>query len=71
LISNFETILTNLSPNMNPPYTKQPISSLSLDQIECFFVALEVLNGRLKKKLTTKKGAMCKKLISFEILSVW
>ncbi len=30
------------------PYTKQPISSLFFDQIECFFVAMEVLNGRLQ-----------------------
>jgi cytochrome c oxidase assembly protein Cox11 len=30
-----------------PLYTKQPISSLYLNQIECFFIALEVLNARL------------------------
>jgi hypothetical protein len=31
-----------------PFYTIQPTSSWFLDQIECFFVALEVLNGRLQ-----------------------
>jgi cytochrome c oxidase assembly protein Cox11 len=31
-----------------PPNTKQLISSSFLDKIECFFVTLEVLNGRLK-----------------------
>jgi hypothetical protein len=29
-----------------PPYTKQPTSSF-FNQIECFFIALEVLNARL------------------------
>jgi len=31
-----------------PLYTKQPISSSFFDQIECFFIALEVLNKRLQ-----------------------
>jgi hypothetical protein len=54
-----------------PPYTKQPISSSFLDQIECFLIALEVLMKGYKIYFNKKKGAMCKKWTSFEILSVW
>jgi hypothetical protein len=47
-ISKVETILTNLSLNINPLTQNNTYSPRSLMKLN-FFSALEVLNGRLRK----------------------
>jgi glutathione peroxidase-family protein len=52
-----------------PLYTKQSISFLFLNQIE-FFYNIGNVKWNVTKFILAKKGAMCKKSISFEILNV-
>jgi hypothetical protein len=47
LISKFETIWTNLSPNMNPFTQNNPYPFYSLTKLN-FFITLEMLNGMLQ-----------------------
>jgi len=70
LISKFGTILTNLSPNMNPLAQNNPYPLCSLTKLSVFCSIGNVKWKATKFILTKKKGAMCKNLTSFEILNV-
>jgi hypothetical protein len=56
---------------MNPLAQKNPYHPRFLTKLRFFLSIGDVKWKATKKNLTKKKGAMCKKLISFEIVSVW
>jgi hypothetical protein len=65
------TVLIHPSLNIEPPYTKHPISFAVLYQIENPFVTLEALGEELQMFTEVQsRGTMCEDSTFFEFLSV-